>query len=66
MKLMQFQSTFKYNKNYLVAGKDSSVIRFEISGADGPDFTSGPKFYYTTTDGVSHEVSQVTKPAAPV
>ena len=42
-----------------MAGEDTSVIEFEVSGNNSVHAfigKNGPQFYYTTTDGVSHKV----------
>ena len=42
-----------------MAGEDTSVIEFEVSGNNSVHSfigKNGPQFFYTTTDGVSHKV----------
>ncbi|KAK3757804.1 hypothetical protein RRG08_063068, partial [Elysia crispata] len=58
IKFLRFQSSFKNNRGFLVAGEDTSVIEFEVSGNNSVHAfigKNGPQFYYTTTDGVSHK-----------
>ncbi|KAK3746317.1 hypothetical protein RRG08_022182, partial [Elysia crispata] len=58
IKFLRFQSPLNDHKDFLVAGEDTTVIQFEVSGNNsvhsfmGKD---GPQFYYTTTDGVAHK-----------
>ena len=49
-------------QNFLVAGEDTTVIEFEVSGNNSVQSfvgINGPQFYYTTTDGKSHKVSYI-------
>ncbi|KAK3757805.1 hypothetical protein RRG08_063069 [Elysia crispata] len=58
IKFLRFQSSFKNNRGFLVAGEDTSVIEFEVSGNNSVHAfigKNGPQFFYTTTDGVSHK-----------
>ncbi|KAK3780481.1 hypothetical protein RRG08_041338, partial [Elysia crispata] len=58
IELLSFQSSFKENEDFLVAGEDTTVIQFEVSGNNSVhsfDGKNGPQFYFTTTDMVSHE-----------
>ena len=62
MKFIKFYSFFYHIGRFLVAGKGTTFIQFEVSGNNSVhsfDGENGPKFYYTTTDGVSHEASFV-------
>ncbi|KAK3759816.1 hypothetical protein RRG08_018602, partial [Elysia crispata] len=57
IELLSFQSSFNDNEDFLVAGEDTTVIQFEVSGNNSVhsfDGESGPQFYYTTTDMASH------------
>ncbi|KAK3762226.1 hypothetical protein RRG08_057464 [Elysia crispata] len=58
IKFLRLQSSFNNNEEFLVAGKDHTVIEFEVSGNNSVHTfkgINGPQFYYTTTDGVSHK-----------
>ncbi|KAK3784379.1 hypothetical protein RRG08_010445 [Elysia crispata] len=66
MELLSFQSSFTDNEDFLVAGEDTTVLQIEVSGNNSVhsfDEKNGPKFYYTTTDGVSHEACTGFDPA---
>ncbi|KAK3756973.1 hypothetical protein RRG08_041326 [Elysia crispata] len=57
IELLSFQSSFNDNEDFLVAGEDTTVIQFEVSGNNSVhsfDGENGPQFYYTTTDMASH------------
>ncbi|KAK3704305.1 hypothetical protein RRG08_035961 [Elysia crispata] len=58
IKFLRFQSSISDNQDFLVAGEDTTVIQFEVSGNNSVHSfvgINGPQFYYTTTDGVSHK-----------
>ncbi|KAK3795771.1 hypothetical protein RRG08_055618 [Elysia crispata] len=58
MELLKFQSSFTDNQIFLVPGEDTTVLQMEVSGNNSVHSfhgKNGPKFYYTTTDGISHE-----------
>ncbi|KAK3796331.1 hypothetical protein RRG08_047334 [Elysia crispata] len=58
VEFLNFQSSFNTDEDFLVAGEDTTVIQFEVSGNNSVhtfDGKNGPQFYYTTTDMVSHE-----------
>ncbi|KAK3780469.1 hypothetical protein RRG08_024319 [Elysia crispata] len=58
IELHGFESSFQTSQDFLVAGEDSTLIQIDVSGNNSVHAlsgTHGPKFYYTTTDGVSHE-----------
>ena len=60
VEFLNFQSSFNTDEDFLVAGEDTTVIQFEVSGNNSVhtfDGKNGPQFYYTTTDMVSHEAS---------
>ncbi|KAK3739081.1 hypothetical protein RRG08_049205 [Elysia crispata] len=57
IELLSFQSSFNDNEDFLVAGEDTTVIQFEVSGNNSVHSfggENGPQFYCTTTDMASH------------